>query len=151
MVVRDVRGICWLCGEVGHKAAECGGKGRRSGGVEAVEEEEVVADVGGGLDDCLGRKRKDKGERVASTNEKGGGSAKAEHGGGVCAQEQVWRAGGGLWRSGRVRRRCVGAGARAGASEHGDTDRLGGRRVGLPQKWAESYGLQAVDRPWRSD
>ena len=33
--------------EVGHKAAECGGKGRRSGGVEAVEEEEVVADVGG--------------------------------------------------------------------------------------------------------
>ena len=37
-----------MCGEVGHKAAECGGKGRGSGGVEAVEEEEeVLADVGG--------------------------------------------------------------------------------------------------------
>ena len=44
---KGYQGICWLCGEVGHKAAECGGKGRRSGGVEAVEEEEVVADVGG--------------------------------------------------------------------------------------------------------
>ena len=43
---KGYQGICWLCGEVGHKAAECGGKGRRSGGVEAVEEE-VVADVGG--------------------------------------------------------------------------------------------------------
>ena len=41
---KGYQGICWLCG---HKAAECGGKGRRSGGVEAVEEEEVVADVGG--------------------------------------------------------------------------------------------------------
>ena len=37
-----------MCGEVGYKAAECGGKERRSSGVEAVdEEEEVVADVGG--------------------------------------------------------------------------------------------------------
>ena len=44
---KGYQGICWLCGEVGHKAAECGGKERRSGGVEAVEEEEVVADVGG--------------------------------------------------------------------------------------------------------
>ena len=94
-------------------------------------------------------KREDKGETVASTNQKGGGSAKAEHGGGVCAQQQVWRAGGGLWRSGRVRRRSVGAGTRAGcgASEHGDNGRLGGRRVGLPAKVGRVHlGSQAVDR-----
>ena len=39
---------CQLCGEVGHNTAESNGKGRRSGVVESVEEEEeVVADVGG--------------------------------------------------------------------------------------------------------
>ena len=42
---KGYQATCWLCGEVVDKA-ECGGKGRRSGGVEAVEEE-VVADVGG--------------------------------------------------------------------------------------------------------
>ena len=42
--------MCWLCGEVGHKVAECGGNGRPGGVVDTVEEVVVVvvvADVGG--------------------------------------------------------------------------------------------------------
>ena len=42
---KGYQGTCWLCGKVGHKAAECMGKGSRGGGVEAIEEE--VAEVGG--------------------------------------------------------------------------------------------------------
>ena len=41
---KGYQGTCWLCGEVGHKAAECGGKGGRTG-IEAVEGD--VAEVGG--------------------------------------------------------------------------------------------------------
>ena len=43
-------------------------------GVVAVEEE-VVADVGGGLDDCRGGER-EEGDGMASTNNVGGGTAK---------------------------------------------------------------------------
>ena len=45
-----------MCGEVGDKAAECGRKGRRSGGVEVVEE--VVADFWCRLDDENGGHRR---------------------------------------------------------------------------------------------
>ena len=42
---KGYQGTCWHCGKVGHKAAECGGKGEARPGVQAVEQE--VADVGG--------------------------------------------------------------------------------------------------------
>ena len=138
-----------MCGEVGHKAAECGGKGRRSGGVEAVEEE-VVADVGGvwttasvekGRTKAKGWRRPTKKEaalrrrstEVAFVHKNKFGVLEVD-----CGDLAVYA-------------------AEASAQVHeldvaqvstGDNDRLGGRRVGFPpQKWAESSGLQAVDRP----
>ena len=114
---KGYQGICWLCGEVGHKAAECGGKERRSGGVEAVEEEEVVADVGGvwtvasvekGRTKAKGRRR---GTEVAFVHKNNFGVLEVDCGDlAVCAVE-------------------------ASAQVH-ELD-----------EWAESIGLQAVDRP----
>ena len=71
---REYRETRWLCGKVGHQAAECGGKGRRRRGVEAVEEE-VVANVGAVWTIAAVEKMEDKEKVVALTSKGGGGTA----------------------------------------------------------------------------
>ena len=135
---KGYQGICWLCGEVGHKAAECGGKERRSGGVEAVEEEEVVADVGGvwtvasvekGRTKAKGRRR---GTEVAFVHKNKCGVLEVDCGDlAVCAVDA----------SAQVHELDV-----AQVSTEITIDSAAEESV-CPQKWAESFGLQVVDRP----
>ena len=141
--------ICWLCGEVGHKAAECGGKERRSGGVEAVEEEEVVADVGGvwtiasvenGRTKAKGWRRPTKKEaalrrrstEVALVHKNNCGVLEVD-----CGDLDMYA----VEASAQVHELDV-----AQVSTEITIDSAAEESV-CPQKWAESFGLQAVDRP----
>ena len=136
---KGYQGICVLCGEVGHKAAECGGKGRRSGGVKAVEEEEV-ADVGGvwtiasvekGRTKAKGWRRPTKKEaalrrrstEVAFVHKNTFGVLEVD-----CGDLAVYA-----------------VEASAQVSTEITIDSAAEESV-CPQKWTESFGLQAVDR-----
>ena len=146
VVVGNIRRSVGCVGKLVTRRQSAAGRGVEAGGVEA-EEEEVVADVGGGLDDCFGREREDKGERVSSTNEKGGGSAKAEEVAFVhqnkfgvlevdCGDLAVYA----VEASAQVHELDV-----AHVSTEITIDSAAEESV-CPQKWAESFGVHAVDR-----
>ena len=156
VVVRDIRGSVGCVVKLVTRRQSAAERGVE-GGVEAVEEEEVVADVGGvwtiasvekGRTKAKGWRRPTKKEaalrrrstEVAFVHKNKFGVLEVD-----CGDLAVY---------------AVEASAQVhgcGASEHGDNDRLGGRRVGLPAKvgrviWAPSCGqaFEVGECQWRS-
>ena len=154
--------MCWLCGEVGHKVAECGGNGRRGGVVDTVEEvdEVVVADVGGvwtvaaveqGWTKVGGLRRSTKKEAalrrrsmsVAVVHKNKFGVLVVDPGDqAVCTIEAAVK----VWE------------VEVGACQYGDHHRLSSGRVRVPAKVYRSIRVPDVrqtcevsERKWRSD
>ena len=150
VVVRDIRGSVGCVVKSFTRRAECGGKGRRSGGGEAVEEEEeVVADVGGvwmiasverGRTKAKGWRRQTKNEaalrrrskEVAFVHKNKFGVLEVD-----CGDLAVYA----VDASAQVHELDV-----AQVSTEITIDSAAEESV-CPQKWDESFGLQAVDRP----